>query len=576
MEDITIEDVTFTYSRGTRPAIQNINLKIKSGEIVMITGPSGAGKTTLCRLLNGFVPHFFRGNFSGNVIVKNTNTRKSTISFLSQIVGYLFQDPSSQLICPSVEEEVAFGAENYGVPPDEIRRRVNENMKLTRIEKYRTQNPHRLSGGEQQACALASIMTMRPQIYVLDEPTSNLDPIGSETILNLITSLAKREKHTMLIVEHKMEELFPFVDRVIVMNEGKIILDDEPREIIKDVELMERIGLKPPQVSLLAHKLKKHYPQIKIPLTLDEAIKIFTDLLGKLKVEKKGRQAPSEKKPEKSRLEPIIKTQDLWHTYPEGTVALRGISLEIYPGEFIAIIGQNGSGKTTLVKHFNGLLKPTKGKVYVYGVDTTTVSVAKLSKRVGYCFQNPDFQLCCRTVKAELEFGPKNLKLPEEEMNKRVEEIAKTLGFEDRLQEAPFSLSKGERQKLAVGSVLTMEPDVLIVDEPTTGQDYKTGKEMMDFYKRLNDEGKTIIIITHDMNLAAEYAERTIVLKAGKILLDGPTREVYSKTKELESTYLRPPQVTRLFQKLGEYGFPADVLTVDEALDYMVGLMESG
>jgi len=579
MEDVTIEDVTFTYSGGTKPAIQNINLKIESGEIMMITGPSGAGKTTLCRLLNGFVPHFFRGKFVGNVIVKNNNTRKSTISFLSRIVGYLFQDPSSQLICPSVEEEVAFGAENYGVPPDEIRRRVDENMKATRIEKYRGQNPHRLSGGEQQACALASIMTMRPQIYVLDEPTSNLDPIGSEIILNLITSLAKREKHTMLIVEHKMEELFPFVDRVIVMNEGKVILDDEPREIIKDVELMEKIGLKPPQVSLLAHKLKKYYPQIPIPLTLDEAVKIFSEMLDKLKTGRKLKQTFHKfhkEETQKPRSEPIIKTQDLWHTYPEGTVALKGVSIEIYPGEFIAIIGQNGSGKTTLVKHFNGLLKPTKGKVYVYGVDTTTVSVAKLSRRVGYCFQNPDFQLCCRTVKDELEFGPKNLKLPEEEREKRVREIAKTLGFEGRLKEPPFSLSKGERQKLAVGSVLAMEPDVLIVDEPTTGQDYKTGKEMMEFYKRLNNEGKTIIIITHDMNLAAEYAERTIVLKDGKVLLDGPTREVYSKTKELQATYLRPPQVTRLFQKLAEYDLPPDVLTVDEALDYMTKLVESG
>lgn len=575
MEDITLEDVTFTYLGELKPAVQNVDLKIESGEIVMITGPSGAGKTTLCRLLNGFIPHFFRGNFVGNVIVRGNNTRRSTIPFLSRIVGYLFQDPSSQLICPTVEDEVAFGAENYGVAPEEIKRRVDENLKITRIEKYRTQNPHRLSGGEQQACALASIMTMHPEIYVLDEPTSNLDPIGSEIVLNLITSLAKRERRMMLIVEHKMEELFPFVDRVIVMNNGKIILDDKPREIIKDVELMEEIGLKPPQVALLADRLEEYYPQISIPLTLDEAVDVFSDVLNKLKFRRRRKEI-FYKEREKPKLEPIVKTQGLWHIYPGGTIAIKDVDLEVYPGEFIAIIGQNGSGKTTLVKHFNGLLKPTKGRVYVHGVDTTNTSVAKLSRRVGYCFQNPDFQLCCRTVREELEFGPRNLKLPEEEIKRRVTEIAKTLGFEGLLNKTPFSLSMGERQKLAVGSVLAMEPNALIVDEPTTGQDYKTGREMMEFYKRLNERGKTIIIITHDMNLAAEYAERTIVLRDGEILLDGPTREVYSKTKELEATYLRSPQVTRLFQKLADYYLPPNVLTVSEALGYMTKLMESG
>jgi len=570
-QDIVIEKASFTYSGSTRPAIRNIELTVNKGEVVMITGPSGAGKTTLCRLLNGFIPHFFRGKFSGRVMVKGHNTRRVTISFLSRIVGLLFQDPASQLVCPTVEDEVAFGAENYGVPPEEIKRRVDESLKVTRLEKYRSQNPHRLSGGEQQACALASIMAMRPEIYVLDEPTSNLDPIGSERVLNLIVSLAKKEKHTMLIVEHKMEELFPFVDRVIVMNNGEIILDGKPREIVENVGLMEKIGLKPPQVSLLAYKLREKYPDIPIPMTLEEAVDIFSGLLEKAGA--RGEAVPiaqTEKAEERSKSEPIIRTEGLWHIYPGGTVALRDVDLEIYEGEFIAIIGQNGSGKTTLVKHFNGLLKPTKGKVYVYGVDTTTTTVANLSKRVGYCFQNPDFQLCNRTVREELEFGPRNLKLPEEEIKRRVENVVKIMGFEGLLDENPFSLSKGERQKLAVASILTMEPDVLIVDEPTTGQDYKTGREMMEFYRKLNQRGKTIIVITHDMNLAAEYARRVVVLREGRVILDGPTRLVYSKTKELESTYLKAPQVTRLFQRLSKYGLPPDVLTVDEALEYMM------
>ncbi len=247
--------------------------------------------------------------------------------------------------------------------------------------------------------------------------------------------------------------------------------------------------------------------------------------------------------------------------------------MKFYRGEFVGIIGQNGSGKTTLVKHFNGLLRPTRGRAYVEGIDTLDVSIPTLAKMVGYAFQNPDFQICKATVQEELEFGPKNLKLPQEEIEKRANEVTEALGLKDMLDANPFSLSKGERQKVAVASILAMQPDVLIIDEPTTGQSPGVGRAMMEFYKHLNEAGKTIIVITHDMNLAAEYAKRIIVLKDGQVLLDGPTRAVYAQVESLKTSFLLPPQITRFGNAMAQYGFSGDIISVDEMYEQMIDLL---
>jgi len=572
---IHVENVTFTYLEGEEPAITSIDLKVKKGEILMITGPSGAGKTTVCRLLNGLIPQYFRGKLEGKVLINGIDTKKTTIGHLSQTVSLLFQDPASQLVCPTVMDEVAFGPENLGVDPAEIRQRVDENVKVVRLGGYEERNPHSLSGGEQQACALASIIAMKPEVYVLDEPTSNLDPIGSHQVLNLLVELTRREKKTMIVVEHKMEELLPLVDRLIVMDKGRIILEGEVRKLLENVELMEKLGLKPPQVTLLASKLKKHVPLEKFPLTLEEGIELFQKVLGDRIRVKEARIKP-EPPPtvEKKTGKEIIKVENLWHVYPGGVTALRGINLTIHEGEFLSVIGQNGSGKTTLVKHFNGLLKPTKGKVTVYDVDTSRASISELSKKVGYSFQNPDHMLCNETVRKELAFGPINLGFSKEEIEGRVANAAEKLGLKDVLDEKPFSLSKGERQRVAIASLLTMGPKVLIVDEPTTGQDYRMSKEIMDLCTALHKEGNTIIVITHDMNLAAEYSERVVVLKDGEILCEGTPKEVFSQVETLEKTYLKPPQVTRLSQRLAEYGIPSTMLTVDEMHQNMIKKME--
>ena len=567
-EDIVFKHLSFTYTGNEEKSLKDVSFKVDKGSILLVTGAAGAGKTTLCRCINGLIPHFFGGKMDGEVIVKGYSTRKYDIGFFSSFIGFLFQDPSSQLIAPTVLDEVAFGPENLGLTRDEILKKVKYALKMVRLEGCEDRSPHSLSGGEQQACALASIIAMDPQIYVLDEPTSNLDPIGTLNMFRLIRKLVEEERRTTILVEHKLSEALPIADYMIVLGGGEIKLFGKPRKILDNVEGLRRIGLKIPHIVLIADYLRKKGISIsRMPITLEEGVAILRKVL-----EKKS-PLPAININEKSyvkRGKSIIKVEDLWHIYmPMNIEAIRSINLEIYENEFIAIIGQNGSGKTTLVKHFNGLLKPTKGKVYVYGIDTDNAEIADLSKRVGYVFQNPDNQLFSKTVREELAFGPKNLGIKKEETDKRIEEVSANLGLENYLNKNPMSLSKGERQKVAVASVLTMKPDVLIVDEPTTGQDYKTARDMMEFYKRLHEEGKTIIVVTHDIDLVAEYSQRIIVMWKGKILLEGNPKKVLSQTDILEKTYIKPPQVTLLFQKLRDLGTPNDIITVDEGINYL-------
>jgi len=568
---VEIEGLSYTYPRSESPALKNINLKVKEGERLLITGPSGAGKTTLCQCISGAIPHFFRGKMRGKVVTLDMNTFDYDLPTLCFYVGQVFQDPSSQLVCPTVEDEIAFGLENYGISPEEIRKRVDACMEDARLTKYVDRNPHTLSGGEKQACILSSIMAMRPKIYLLDEPTSNLDPYGSEHMLELIVNLAKSENITMIIVEHKIEELALQVDRMIVMNEGEIIQEGDPRECLEiDAKRMRNIGIRPPQASLLASDLRDRGVRInQIPITTEEAVETLSSIL-KIKKRENNTLRDNPDLVEKQATDLIIETQDLSFIYPTGTIeALNGVNLKINQGEFISILGQNGSGKTTLTKHFNGILQPTQGKVFINGVDTTTATISDLARIVGYCYQNPNHQICCPSVLEEIEFGPKNLKIPKEDREQRITQITRELKLEDVLEANPFSLSLGDKLRVTVASIIAMEPQVVIVDEPTTGQDYRGGREMMEMMNTLNQKGVTIVVITHDMNIAAEYTERVVLMKEGRIIADGPTKEIFSQAEVLRKTFLKPPQITRIGQAMTAYGIPPDVLSIDEMLTYM-------
>ena len=567
-DEVRLENVTFTYEDGSNPAISDLSLKVQKGETIVIAGPAGAGKSTVCRMLNGLIPHFFRGTLDGKVFVKDYDTKSYPISFLAHQTGVLFDDPSSQLICPTVEEEIAFGLENYGVPREEMIERVRNHIRDFRLTGYEQRNPHTLSGGEQQLCALASVIAMRPDILVLDEPTSRLDPLGSQQVYNIIQQLAISKAYTIILVDNKIEEIVELADRLLIMKDGKLIADGLPRNILQKEAIMKEAGIRSPQVTELYYRIKE-FPGMNLkvglepPITLKEGEERISHLFNpgiKLKecIHPTGTEQTRDT---------IIDIKGLWHIYPNGFIAVKDMNMKIGKGEFIGIIGQNGSGKTTLVRHFNGLLKPSKGSVIVDGIDTKTSTTSFLSRKVGLVFQNPDHQLFARSVLKEIEFGPRNLGVPENEIRERVRESLESVKLPESILEAqPTSLSTAQKQRVNIASVLAMKTSILVVDEPTTGQDPQMRREIMELLAELNGKGTTVVVITHDMLLVAEYCHRGVVMKNGEMLLEGTACELFAKPDTLAQAFLRPPQITMLGHLLGG---PPDILSVDEFFDWL-------
>jgi energy-coupling factor transport system ATP-binding protein len=566
---ISFSNVNWTYQEAKEPSLRDINFEIRKGLVVVITGPSGAGKTTLCRCLNGLIPHFFEGELTGSVVVSGMDTKSFDIPYLAAKVGLLFDDPSNQLFNSSVEEELAFGPENYGVPVPEIKRRISNGLEFARLQEYRMKNPHTLSGGQQQACALAAIYTMEPQVFVLDEPTANLDPFGAQLVFQRLSELLEKERRSFVIVEHNLEAVLPYADRLVVMDKGRIVASGEPQQVLREVDLMEGIDLHVPHAIQLAYELQKRgYTVREIPFTTEGAVKLLGAVAPSLKVRKSGVRSGSENA-QRQVTNAVIEVRNAGFRYPDGTEALRGISLKIPDGDYVGFIGRNGSGKTTLVKMFDGLLRPTSGSVIVNGEDSSAKSVGELAKMVGYNFQNPDDQIFAKTVREELEFAPANLGLPRELISEAVNRVAQDLELTPYLDQNPFSLSQGLRRRVAFGSTLTLDPKVLVVDEPTTGQDYSRAKVVMDLCKKLNNEGKTIMIISHNMELIAEYCKYVFVMKDGTLLTEGTPKEVFSRPEILLQTSLVPPQITRIFQQTKNPPLPHDVLMMKEALDVL-------
>ncbi len=521
-------------------------------------GPTGCGKSTLCLTFNGVIPHAIGGDLRGRVVVDGLNVAEHGIQELATRVGMVFQDPETQLFSATVRSEVAFGPENLMIPREEIIERVNWALDVTRLRGYEERAPINLSGGEKQQVALAAAIAMRPKILVLDEPTSELDPAGTSKIFSLIRELNERFGMTIVMIEHK-EEAVQISDRIILMKEGRIIGEGRPKEIFSKGRIVKESRIRVPQVSQLFYMLRERGLDLgSTPIAVEEAYHLLKGVLRKEKAE----DLRSEIEPRKSK--PIIRVENLFFKYKNGPMALKGVNLEIYEGEFIAIIGENGSGKTTLAKHFNGLLKPTKGDVIVDGVNTKDAPITDLAKIVGLVFQNPDHQFFSYTVEEEVAFGPKNLGLSNEEVKARVDEALKFVGLEDLRDRHPLTLSRGQRQKLAVASVLAMRPKIIVLDEPTTGQDEVSINQIMSLVSRLRDEGRTIIMITHDMSMVAKYAERVIVLSDGKVLAEGPTREIFSLPEMLERIHIEVPSITKLAMMLSGYGIPRNILTVEE------------
>ena len=554
---ISIEDLTFTYPESERPALQNIQGLIEDGTFIVVMGHGGAGKSSLCCTLNGLIPNFFRGKYQGRVLVKGEEVARHKVAEMSRIVGLVLQDFEAQLFSTNVELEMAFGPENHCLPRSEIERRIQRYLSFVGLEKMRQREPATLSGGQKQRLAIGSVLALEPKVLVMDEPTTDLDPQGREEVLSVAKSI-REEGRLLLIVDHEPETAAS-ADQVWLMREGRLVAKGSPAEILVDVSALESCGIKPPPMLELFNAMS--WPGN--PLTEEAAIA----MIRKHHLTKRRELNLTSLSSDNGKGPSILEAEGLGYRYPVYHVeALRGIELRIREGEFIAILGQNGSGKTTLAKHFNGLLKPTSGRMLVRGRPTTNYSHRELARLVGYVFQNPDHQIFARTVQEEVGFSLKALGESPKTIEKRVAEALEVVGLQGYDQKAPFTLTRGERQRVAVASVLAAQPQVVILDEPTTGLDYRHQINMMEMLRRLNQHGHTVIIITHSMWVAAEYAERTILLKDGGILSDGPTRAVFADETRLAEGSLRPPSLVRLSNWLG-----TQALTVDQMVQELKG-----
>ena len=548
---IKIEKLTYKYPNATTPALDNINLEIHEGEFILLVGLSGCGKSTLVRCLNGIIPKVAGGDLRGKIKIGGKDISSCKVHQLSRYVGMVFQNPNAQLFGLTVEEDVAFGPGNLGIARNEIQNLVEKSMGIVGMEKLRKRFTFTLSGGEKQRTAIAGAIAMEPEILVLDEPTSDLDPVGTKQVLEILKRLNIDKKITIILVEHKIDEVFGLADRTIVMDRGKIILDGKTCEVFtRNFDLLESIGIYPPQLIRLSRMLR-------VKPSYNGIFSYFNSMNGSLK---KFSEIKTIKK-----TSPKVVFEDVWFNYRNGTPAIKGISLEIKKGEFIALIGPNGSGKTTLLSCLIGFIKPGKGRILIDGQDIKKLSVAELAVKVGYLFQNPDLQLFTDTVAEEGGFGLKNRSLAAADINKKVAQAMEIMELSEYRERHPHSLSRGQRQRLAVASILSMEQDILVLDEPTTGQDRGHLCKFLSQIKKLNDAGKTIIMITHDMSMVAEYAERTIVMENGKILMDSCTRDVFSREEIIERASIEPPLLAKISNDLRKSGRDIPVfLTLEE------------
>ncbi len=562
--DILFKEVNFTYAGSSIPAIKDINLQINTGEIVLITGPAGSGKTTLCSCINGLIPHYHEGELTGDVIIGPYNSRKVRVGGLASLVGMVFQDPESQLVTNSVIDEVAFGPENLGIPRDEINERVEKALRSTRMTGYEDREPHSLSGGEQQACVIAATYSMHPEIYVLDEPLANLDPQGRSQVLELVVRMAKERGKTLVIVEHSLEEILPLVERVIVMNKGQIVRDGPVKDVLKAGDIK---GIfKRPDIVRLAEELKIASCPLK-PESFNKA------LLDQYKPASLKNKFNNERSNGKGKA--LIELKNVTYGYQKNVDALNDISLTIHEGEFVALMGRNGSGKTTLVSHLIALVVPDSGMVTVAGMDTRTTPTHILAKDVGFCFQNPNHQIVSFNVKEEMTFGLKAHNIDPSEFESRINdalEIVKMTEFKDA---DIFDLGKGQKQRIALASVLTLKPRILVIDEPTTGQDPEMSFEIFEIIKQLNRNGTTVLMITHRVDQAAIYAKRAIVLNHGRLAYDSPVNDLLLDEKLMKANSLELPDITKLAKSLSNYGIPANTVKYEEMKQYLKEMVEA-
>jgi energy-coupling factor transporter ATP-binding protein EcfA2 len=524
---LSVENLSFRYRDREQPAIQDISFTAGRGEILLIAGASGCGKTTLIRCINGLIPRSYKGEVTGRVLVQNEEVSTWKLSRISQNVGTVLQDPERQILGTKVLNEVAFGLENLGLPREEIIERAREALQFLKILHLSDRETFNLSGGEKQKVALAGVLAMRPSILLLDEPLASLDPASAQDTLDAVRDLAD-EGMTVLLVEHRVEDVLRIhPDRIMYMSDGRTRYLGELKGLSRVVDYHE--------IKLPASEILERAKRDPVPEEIDFLPGI---------------------PPQGGKQEVLVRFEEVSFGYEAEREVLQGINLEIRSGDIIAVLGPNGAGKTTFVKHAIGLLKPNSGRVLVNGQDTHKASVAEIASTLGYVFQSPSHMLFAPTVREELEFGPRNLKHAPDQIEQEVKQALEIVNLSDKLQDPPLALSFGQQKRVSIAAILAMRSRILVMDEPTAGQDYQNYMNFMDSILQMPGF-EAILFITHDVDLAVIYANRVLMISNGNLVADGPPQEVLRDFDRLEANRLVPTSLLdlnlRRFKNTGRF-----------------------
>lgn len=541
---IEFKNFSFRYKTQNEFTLHDINLTINKGEKVLILGPSGSGKTTLGSCINGLIPFSYNGEIKGSCKICGNETSQSSIFKLSEYVGTVQQDTDAQFVGLSVGEDIAFSLENDMVPRNEMLKKVADSARIVGMEDFLSSVPYNISGGQKQKVALAGILHNDVQILLFDEPLASLDPAMGMAAVDLIDKIHQEKQKTIIIIEHRLEDvLYRKVDRIILMNEGSIVLDTTPNELLRS-DLLKKNGIREPlYISALKNAGVSFEDNDNLESVDNLNIDKYRDLILKdfYQVNLSAKDVKSEK---------IIEVKDVDFKYGDFK-ALKHISFDIYKGEKIAIVGKNGAGKSTLAKLLCGIIRPSAGQVIFNGENYLNFSIKELAKFIGYVMQNPNQMLVKDMIKDELEIAMKLNNFSDEQIKDRVESTLKMTGLYS-MRNWPISvLSYGQRKRVTIASILALQPDVIILDEPTAGQDYNHYTEIMEFISQLNkDYSITILFVTHDMHLAIEYTDRAIVFADGEKIGDDLVYKVLSNDEIIQKANLKKTSLVSLAQKL--------------------------
>ena len=587
-EFISVQDVVFDYTRPERPAVRavdHVDLEVGSGRHVAVLGRNGSGKSTLARLVNALeLP------LEGTVVVSGFDSSADGSAWeIRQRCGMVFQNPDNQIVGTTVEEDVAFGPENLGVPQPLIRAAVDEALAVVGLSEYAVRPPHLLSGGQKQKLAIAGILAMKPRCILLDEATSMLDPVSRRDFMEMVIDLVRREGITLVNITHHMEEAV-LADEVVVLAEGRIVAQGTPSDVFEAVDAIRAEGLDVPAHMEIAHRVSII---LDVPLrhgetaTSSDAIEAVRRVMRETKTVpvpaaesaiQPARPADAEQADALHEQPILIDVQHLDFTYMKGTPfanrALHDVSFQVHKGEILGLIGHSGSGKSTLVQHLNGLLRSTAGTVRVMGLDASRGGdIRAIRQRVGLLFQYPEHQLFEETLYADIAFGPKRMGLSDEEVDVRVLEAAAVVGIaETDLQRSPFELSGGQKRRAAIAGILSMRPEVLILDEPAAGLDPAGRDEILSYAASLRKHGATLVLVSHSMEDIARLSDRVLVLDHGAVLACGDTRSIFTDEAMLAKAGLSLPASSAFLKRLAEHlpGLDAGQFTSAAAADAIV------